>query len=97
VGLINYHISQKDTARQEKKIPLYAVGKKGRRTEQEEAREHDILFKAAQAFRAGIEGSISVLKRVFGLKRCLNKGFKSFAASVGCLVFCHNIVLLSQL
>jgi IS5 family transposase len=93
----NYHISPEDTAMQEKRIPLYAVGKKGRRTEQEEAREHDLLFKAAQAFRAGIEGSISVLKRVFGLKRCLNKGFKSFAASVGCLVFCHNLVLLSRM
>ena len=91
----NYHISPEDTLALEKKIPLYAVGKKGRRTEQEEAREHDLLFKAAQAFRAGIEGSISVLKRVFGLKRCLNKGFKSFAASVGSAVFCHNIVLLS--
>lgn len=93
----NYHISPEDTAAQEKKIPMYAVGKKGRRTEQEEAREHDLLFKAAQAFRAGIEGSISVLKRAFGLKRCLNKGFKSFAASVGCLVFCHNMVLLSRM
>lgn len=92
----NYHISMEDTAKHEKKIPVYAVGKKGRRTEQEEAREHDLLFKAAQAFRAGIEGSISVLKRVFGLKRCLNKGFKSFEASIGCLVFCHNLVLLSQ-
>ena len=93
----NYHISMEDTVRHEKKIPVYAVGKKGRRTEQEEAREHGLLFRAAQAFRAGIEGSISVLKRVFGLKRCLNKGFKSFAASVGSLVFCHNIVLLSPM
>jgi IS5 family transposase len=92
----NYHISPEDTLKQEKEIPVYAVGKKGRRTEQEEAREHSPLFKAAQAFRAGIEGSISVLKRVFGLKRCLNKGFKSFRSSIGCLVFCHNLVLLSQ-
>lgn len=90
----NYHISDEDTAKQEKVIDLYAVGKKGRRTEQEKAREHSPLFKAAQAFRAGIEGSISVLKRVFGLKKCLNKGFKSFAASLGCLVFCHNLVKL---
>jgi transposase, IS5 family len=93
----NYHISPEDTTKHEAKIPVYAVGKKGRRTEQEEAREHDLLFKAAQAFRAGIEGSISVLKRAFGLKRCLNKGFKSFSAAVGCLVFCHNLVLLSRM
>jgi IS5 family transposase len=92
----NYHISVEDTVEQEKEIPVYAVGKKGKRTEQEKEREHSLLFKAAQAFRAGIEGSISVLKRVFGLNRCLNKGFRSFETSIGCLVFCHNLVLLSQ-
>lgn len=92
----NYHISPDDTIEQENKIEMYAVGKKGRRTEKEVTREHSSLFKEAQAFRAGIEGSISVLKRVFGLKRCLNKGFKGFEASIGSLVFCHNLVLLSR-
>jgi len=48
-------------------------------------------------FRAGVEGTISVLKRAFGLRRCLYKGFKSFEAFVGCMVFCHNVVLLSRL
>ena len=91
----NYHISPDDSKKQGKKIEVYAVGKKGKRTEEEEAIEHSPLFKAAQAFRAGIEGSISVLKRVFGLKRCLNKGFKSFASTIGCLVFCHNLVILT--
>jgi len=38
-------------------------------------------------FRAGIEGSISVLKRAFRLSLCLYRGFKSFAASVGMAVF----------
>lgn len=93
----NYHISAEDTIEQEKEIEMYAVGKRGRRNETEEAREHSLLFKAAQAFRAGIEGSISVLKRVYGLKRCLSKGFKNFKASIGRLVFCHNLVLLAQL
>jgi IS5 family transposase len=91
----NYHVSVEDTQEWEERIDNYAVGKKGRRTQQEEQREHDPLFKAAQSFRAGIEGSISVLKRVFGLKRCLNRGFKSFAASIGNIVFCHNLVLLA--
>jgi IS5 family transposase len=91
----NYHVSVEDTQEWEKKIPVYAVGKKGRRSEAEERREHSEDFRAAQRFRAGCEGSISVLKRAFGLKRCLNRGFKSFAASIGCLVFCHNLVLLA--
>jgi IS5 family transposase len=45
-------------------------------------------------FRAGIEGSISVLKRAFRLSICMYRGFKSFAAAVGMAVFCHNLANL---
>lgn len=48
-----------------------------------------------QRFRAGIEGSISVLKRAYRLLRCPYRGFKSFAASIGLSIFCHNLVLLA--
>ena len=49
-----------------------------------------------QGFRAGIEGTISVLKRAFGLLRCLFRGYKNFASSVGLSVFCHNLVRLAE-
>jgi IS5 family transposase len=45
-------------------------------------------------FRAGVEGSISVLKRAYRLTICLYRGFKSFSAAVGMAVFCHNLVNL---
>lgn len=93
----NYYAGAKHTRHWEKRIPVYSVGKKGKRTEEETEREHGYLFKLLQKFRAGCEGSISVLKRVFGLRRCLNRGFRSFAASIGCMVLCHNLVVLSQL
>jgi IS5 family transposase len=48
-----------------------------------------------QAFRAGIEGTISGLKRVFRLFRCFFRGFKSFASAVGLGVFCHNLIVLA--
>jgi IS5 family transposase len=48
-----------------------------------------------QAFRAGIEGTISGLKRVFRLFRCYFRGFKSFASGVGLGVFCHNLIVLA--
>ena len=80
----------------EKKIETVSICKKGRRTEAEQVREHSEAFRDGQRFRAGVEGTISVLKRAFKLNRCLFKGFKNFAASVGCAVFCHNLVLLSQ-
>ena len=48
-----------------------------------------------QRFRAGIEGTISVLKRAFRLVRCLFRGFRHFASAVGLSVVCHNLVLLA--
>jgi len=78
-------------------ITTVSICKKGRRNQQEYERESTEKFKDGQRFRAGCEGSISVLKRVFKLGRCLFKGFKNYAASVGCAVFCHNLVLLTRL
>jgi transposase, IS5 family len=72
------------------------VPKKGKRNAEETTREKSRWFKLAQAFRAGIEGSISVLKRVYGLSRCLREGFEHFQSWVGSGVFAHNLVLLSR-
>jgi IS5 family transposase len=49
-----------------------------------------------QAFRAGIEGTISGLKRAFRLIRCFFRGFRSFSAAVGLGVFCHNLIVLAE-
>jgi IS5 family transposase len=49
-----------------------------------------------QAFRAGIEGTISGLKRAFRLVRCFFKGFRSFERAVGLGVFCHNLIVLAE-
>jgi len=93
----NYYTSMDDIESWEEKIEFMAIGKKGRRDGAELAREHSDIFRELQRFRAGVEGSISVLKRAFGLRRCRFKGFSGFAASIGCLVLCHNLVLLSRL
>jgi len=93
----NYHVSPEDTDKWSEDISVYAVGKKGRRNQEEYDNEHSEEFTAMQKFRAGVEGTISVLKRAFRLRRCIYKGFKSFEAFVGCVVFCHNAVLLSRL
>ena len=49
-----------------------------------------------QAFRAGIEGTISGLKRAFRLARCHYRGFKRFQVAVGLGVFGHNLVVLAR-
>jgi IS5 family transposase len=56
----------------------------------------DAAMTAWQSFRAGIEGTISGLKRAFRLSRCYFRTFKSFQASIGLGVLCHNLVLLSK-
>ena len=56
----------------------------------------DVISACWQRFRAGIEGTISVLKRAYRLLRCPFRGFKSFAASIGMSIFCHNLVVLAR-
>ena len=56
----------------------------------------DKVLRYWQAFRAGIEGTISGLKRAFRLIRCFFHGFRSFASAVGLGVFCHNLIVLAD-
>ena len=77
-------------------VEKVCVPKKGRRNAEEEKREKSYWFKAAQAFRAGIEGTVSVLKRAFGLWRCLREGFERFESWVATGVLAHNLVLLAR-
>jgi IS5 family transposase len=46
-------------------------------------------------FRAGIEAGISLLKRCFGLGRCLWRGLQSFQAYVQASVLSCNLLLLA--
>ena len=80
----------------EERIETVSIAKKGRRTTEETEREHTKAFRLGQRFRAGIEGAISVLKRGYKLGRCLFKGIRNFASSIGCAVFCHNLVVLTR-
>jgi len=50
-----------------------------------------------QQWRAGIEGTISCLKRAFRLARCCFRGFKNFTAAIGSAVFCHNLTILAKI
>ncbi len=83
-------------AQLQKKVAVVGIAKKGSRTPEEIEREHDPAFRHAQRFRAGVEGTISFLKRVLRLLRCFNKGWEQFAATIGATVFCHNLFILSR-
>lgn len=89
-----FYESPEKLAELEKTIEVVAIGKKGQRTQSEFEREHSIAFKLGHAFRAGIEGSISFLKRCLRLHRCFNKGWPHYAATIGATVFAHNLLIL---
>ncbi len=56
----------------------------------------DTMMGVWQQWRAGIEGTISCLKRAFRLARCCFRGFNNFASAVGSAVFCHNLRILAK-
>lgn len=55
------------------------------------------LYKKLKRFRAGIEGNISMLKRVFGLDRCTWKGLDHFKAYVMSSVLAYNLQKFARL
>ena len=54
------------------------------------------VYKRLRNFRAGIEGTISFAKRIFGLDRCDWSGFPSFRAYVLGSVFACNLLILAR-
>ncbi len=55
------------------------------------------VYQQLRRFRAGIEGCISTAKRVFGLTRCLWKGWAHFQRYVHLSVLSYNLVVLARL
>ena len=54
------------------------------------------VYKRLRDFRAGIEGNISFLKRVFGLGRCTWKSWSSFQSYVWSSIFSFNLLVLAR-
>jgi len=54
------------------------------------------VFKKLKNFRAGIEGCISFLKRVFGLTRCTWRSFASFKSYVWASVVSFNLLVMAR-
>jgi IS5 family transposase len=77
-------------------VEIISIPKKGRRNEVENERELDPLFRLGQVFRAGVEGSISYLKRFLRLARCMNKGWEHYVSTIGATVLAHNLLVLAR-
>ena len=90
------YFDQETIDRLEKSIDTVSIGKKGKRTIEQVEREHDPIFRHAQRFRAGVEGTISYLKRVLRLTRCASKGWEHFQSTIGATIFSHNLLILAR-
>ena len=90
-----YYESMAKIRELEDEIEIVAICKKGNRTKEEAERESTPKFRAAQKFRAGVEGTISFLKRTLGLRRCKTKGWEHYACTVGAAVFVHNLLIIA--
>ena len=69
----------------------------GQKTDERKKYEKSPDFKKGQRFRAGIEGTISVLFRGRGMKRCLDEGRKRFELWVGAAVLANNLMRIAAL
>jgi transposase, IS5 family len=54
------------------------------------------VYRTLRDFRAGIEGIISFLKRVFGLRRCTWRSRASFGSYVGASIVSANLLILAR-
>jgi hypothetical protein len=67
------------------------IPKLGRLSSQQKTHQQTKWFRQLQRFRCGIEASISMLKRKFGLGRVLAKGSVGTAIWTGLAIFAYNL------
>jgi IS5 family transposase len=77
-------------------IRRVALPQSGRPTKKRKEYEEQRWFKRAFAFRAGIEGRISVLRRGYALERCLYHGEEGMGRWVGWGILVHNLAKISK-
>jgi IS5 family transposase len=72
-------------------IEKIGIPKVGRLSRKEKTHQQKKWFRQLQRFRCGIEASISMLKRKFGLGRVLAKGSAATAIWTGLAIFAYNL------
>jgi IS5 family transposase len=72
-------------------IEKIGIPKVGRLSQTEKLHQRTTWFRQLQRFRCGIEASISMLKRKFGLGRVLARGSSGTAIWTGLAIFAYNV------
>ena len=72
-------------------IRTVSIPKRGKKSATRMRYERRPAFRRAQRWRAGGEGTISRLKRKYGLHRSRYRGYDAVAAGIGLGIFAHNV------
>jgi len=80
-----------EQAAKEWPIKRVVLPKPGQKSAARQTYEQQGWFRRGRQWHAGVEGRISVLKRVFALDRCLNQGENGFQRWVGWAVIANNL------
>jgi transposase, IS5 family len=83
--------SENERLAQEAGVKRVVLPKSGKLSEKRKRHEKQRWFRRGFRFRAGIEGRISVLDRVFGLDLCLDDGEEGMERWVGWGILAHNL------
>ena len=90
-----YSKANEETAK-EVGIRRVALPQSGRPTKKRKEYEQQRWFRRAFAFRAGVEGRISVLRRKYGLERCPYHGEEGMGRWAGWGIVVHNLAKISE-
>lgn len=90
-----YSKANEETAK-EAGIRRVALSQSARLTKKRKEYEGQRWFKRAFAFRAGVEGRISVLRRKYALERCPYHGEDGMGRWVGWGMVVHNLAKISE-
>jgi IS5 family transposase len=86
-----YDSAANQKACRDRPIRTVAIPKRGKKSAARQRAEHRPAFRRAQRWRAGGEGTISRLKRQYGLRRSRYRGHDRVTTGVGLGVFAHNL------
>jgi transposase, IS5 family len=92
-----FHAAGQDQELHERGVKHVSIPVKGNKEGRRERTEKSSWFRGLQAWRAGGEGKISLIKRKYGFRRTKVRGTVATEIALGWGVIAHNLVLLSRL
>ena len=92
-----YSSGKNEAALTELGIKRISIPTKGKKTQKRQTHERQRWFRRLQAWRAGGEGTISILKRKYGLGRSLLRGHRGVSIWVGFGILTYNLRRLAAM